>query len=1131
MKRKLLFAIVALLCSVATWAQKDITSTYITNATLSNGTTGWTVSNFNTPVRGNNTVGYATESYAGWDNLSVTSYSLTQSITLPAGNFRLVNYSFFRQGLNFDTNKEKSLAYLKAGGNQVAIKTLGSIDAAGYANSQAEGANCFDSKMYRNVVEFTLASETTLEIGIVGTFDLKQSWVIVGMFELFDLDDLASVSSPTDMTYAITNPGFEYRDLTGWTTENGSNSKTFWYMNNDALSGKAGIAWVETYEGGGIGTGRTIYQDLTGLDEGLYEVTVYGHLQQGAGSDGFYLYANGDKVAIGSTDKDYSVRTTVTDGNLRIKLTTESSNGNWAAFDKVRLQFYGDPLEAIKDLLVEAVDRAQALVDGNTIPDAAEEALQAVIDANDNDDNLFDEEDQFEDAIDAINDAYDTYKALESNYAAWLEVKAGANAMVAVDNNNETATSTLSSAITTQNTAAEAATTASGITTAINNLKTAIMDFVEDAVPTSGNRFDLTFLLTNPDLTGMPTWQKADGWFTDQSDGNSQVMQNDSKNNGTYTHFFEYWSASAKTDGYTLYLKTTLPKGVYSMECQAFAEDQREDAAKEANPTYDGVTFSANDVDGSKITSTTLDAASISFYQASESEVKLGLKAHTGNTRNWMGIGYVQLFKVANDQASGVYATVRSSANSALESGDYTNVTGKERTDLATLAAVETPADYVEAIEALQAANSAFVGAKETYDTWVSTTITKNTTNVGTGVFQLNETTNNTLYAAYLTARDHEITSSTTAATVEGWTEGVNTAISNYQNQELNAPAADNHYYVKVATTGHAKEGNAIVLDRVAEYPVYSDKYISNNTGFTLSASAAPAEYLAQVATFTQVSGNIYNISIEREEGTVYLTYGSLNDSKVDWKESQIQATTESSKKGEFKIVATTTANVFNIVNTTATGGTIACQTGGNIYTEAGNADFTLEEASQASVAMGIQAGKYATRIFPFTPSLPDGVVAYSCAAHNGALLTLVEVAKPQANVPYILLNTNGSEVKGSLTGWGTAKQDTYNEGYLTGVYTAASVEAGNYVLQTKGGVQGFYKVTGDALEAIPYRAYLTVPAEIKAFFFDVTDGINNLDANDNINKNEAIYNLAGQRVQKAQKGLYIVNGRKVVVK
>jgi hypothetical protein len=60
------------------YAQKDVTSQYISNATLSS-LEGWTVSNFNDPKSGNgtvrinntnfvsyNTIGYATEAYAGW---------------------------------------------------------------------------------------------------------------------------------------------------------------------------------------------------------------------------------------------------------------------------------------------------------------------------------------------------------------------------------------------------------------------------------------------------------------------------------------------------------------------------------------------------------------------------------------------------------------------------------------------------------------------------------------------------------------------------------------------------------------------------------------------------------------------------------------------------------------------------------------------------------------------------------------------------------------------------------------------------------------------------------------------------------------------------------------------------------
>ncbi len=391
-------------------AQRDITGRYITNATLANGTAGWTVSNFNAPQRGNNTVGYASEAYAGWGNLDITSYSLKQNITLPQGSYRLVNYSFFRQGLRYNTNPDKSLAYLKAGSQRVAIKTLGSVsgiptagDNGGYANSQADGANCFDSKMYRNVVEFNIdADNTTIEIGIEGTFDLKQSWCIAGMFELFDLNDAASVSSPTDVTYAITNPGFEYRNLTGWT------SNGIVYQDNNWNS-KVGTGFVEKWQSSAGLANATLTQQLTGLPNGLYELSVYGHnINQNSGdapSAGFFLTAGSAETEIGAFGQ-YRVRATVTDGSLQIGLKLDGCTGNWIAADRFSLLFYGDPDAALRELLEGYITEAETLLassDANLLSTSQRADLQQAIDNAKaaTGDNL-------SESVDAISDAIQT---------------------------------------------------------------------------------------------------------------------------------------------------------------------------------------------------------------------------------------------------------------------------------------------------------------------------------------------------------------------------------------------------------------------------------------------------------------------------------------------------------------------------------------------------------------------------------------------------------------------------------------------------------------------------------------------------------------------------------------------------
>ena len=400
--------------------------------------------------------------------------------------------------------------------------------------------------------------------------------------------------------------------------------------------------------------------------------------------------------------------------------------------------------------------------------------------------------------------------------------------------------------------------------------------------------------------------------------------------------------------------------------------------------------------------------------------------------------------------------------------------------------------------------------------------------NVGTGVFQIPTAAGDAFNTAInTTAQGVYDNNSATVGDVVTAIDNLKAAEETYANTTLNAPADGKKYYIKVATSGHAKENNAWLT-------FLSTTDANNPTGYKIQANNAPADYLAQAYTFTQVSGNTYNISIALPEGEVYLTYGSLNGSAADWKKSQIQATTAAEDKGGFKIVATNTANVFNIVNT-ETSSTIACQSGGNIYTESGNADFTLAEASQASVSVNLTAGKYGTRIFPFAPTLPSAITAYSCAEVDGTTLNLVEVGSPEANKPYIIYSEDGYS-GAALTGYGTATATSYTTGLLTGVYTSTAVPVNSYVLQTLNGKQAFYQVSSeDPVSAPAYRAYLTTDAgDVKAFFFnlDDADAISGLTPDPSLSKRgEEIFNLAGQRMSKLQRGVNIVNGKKILVK
>ena len=159
-----------------------------------------------------------------------------------------------------------------------------------------------------------------------------------------------------------------------------------------------------------------------------------------------------------------------------------------------------------------------------------------------------------------------------------------------------------------------------------------------------------------------------------------------------------------------------------------------------------------------------------------------------------------------------------------------------------------------------------------------------------------------------------------------------------------------------------------------------------------------------------------------------------------------------------------------------------------------------------------------------------SNVTAYVVSTVNEASVSLTEVTKVPVNTPIILKGATGNydltivekaeaiesnkllASDGSVTGDGSI--------YALGLDKSIDTHA----------VYGFYKVATDA--TVPAgKAYLKVSAGVRdflAFAEGETDGIQSLRETA---EEGAVYNLAGQRVQKAQRGIYVKNGRKVVVK
>ena len=103
-------------------------------------------------------------------------------------------------------------------------------------------------------------------------------------------------------------------------------------------------------------------------------------------------------------------------------------------------------------------------------------------------------------------------------------------------------------------------------------------------------------------------------------------------------------------------------------------------------------------------------------------------------------------------------------------------------------------------------------------------------------------------------------------------------------------------------------------------------------------------------------------------------------------------------------------------------------------------------------------------------------------------------------------------------------------ENDLLGTAAPLTASGAEYVLASEGGVAGFYQaLTGSVIPA--GKAYLTSASHVNAFVFTEDDptGINEINGQWSMANGQSIYNLAGQRLSKMQKGINIVSGKKML--
>lgn len=807
MKRKLLFAIVALMCSVGTWAETDYTSLMSSTWTGSTGGFQGGRERYQDGAAGN---------YAEGQKV------MYQSFTAPASGiyeikFYAVTSSTSGRGFDNIWGDNIAQAYATAGENKTTvamtvvnqtgctlvaeanIRTL-SVEAAEGETVEYGLENIALGGNWYTIKELSAKMKTVAEIfqaqydeayaiwensteNETGARDVFKSYVdamknaLTGtLAEAQTASDnlAAALATYESKSYPVKGSGVKYdftskmnMDITAWTCKQG---------NGPAQYGFTGA--TETYKGSAMTEGEVMYQSISGLPNGEYEIHFYAvgnspRNESNYGSDIAFVYANDVTEDINviaqdaCTPSDYEriLKVMVKDGTIKYGISNKVAGGNWYVCKNVALYMTGAPdlsdyydaiatnidnasvlkasimkasvltdlqnaidategyasitvlgtLETLNNNLTTAINNANAsianyaaakeILDAANASDDLVKQLYAALDlikgiqsAYDNRvldavtdeqkkecasflssfeawaeakaaaDELFAEHtklkafvtgegDNVDNAttIDEITDATAAVKEVVAIYKEWLTLKANADVLVAAANDNAAANSDLKNKLDADVDIVANTDNVTTITSSIDDLKSEMAYYAENVNPVGDAQFDLTFMLTNPDVTefwkgddngginGNPddhaAWGvKPEGWFNDQDGGNFQVMTNKDMADGGEV-FMEYWSGSPRTSGFVLYQKATLPEGTYKMT-------GRVGLNQNVGGTTAKMTFSANETDGTSIAVGKLADQEVEFVNTVEQEVKIGIKAHEGNCYRWIGINKIKLFKL-----------------------------------------------------------------------------------------------------------------------------------------------------------------------------------------------------------------------------------------------------------------------------------------------------------------------------------------------------------------------------------------------------------------------------------------------------------------------------------------------------
>ena len=356
-------------------------------------------------------------------------FDFKQTISLPAGQYKMTAQAAYRYS-SIEADEQAAIAagtetkfatlYATVGNNTVSTLVQNRWDGASDTDLAGEGAVEVNGKFvpnstkaikawfaagkYVNELVFNVPADGSVTIGIVKQAQPEAGdYTCIGPWTLTRTGDAeVEQESNEELTDLVQNGTFDKQGVIApWKTTGG-------FQNQTTATNQQGAFSVPFFENwNGSAKVNKMYQIIENIPNGTYKLKIAAFVNTLANpNESQFVYANNDKVYLTTGEPTaYEVTTVVTDNKIEIGLEQTTATANWMGIDNVSLSYVGPKNQFVKEMALMTLEPKQSVKTKAALQNAYDTFIADESDAN---------KEALKAAIAASKASINSYKILEA---------------------------------------------------------------------------------------------------------------------------------------------------------------------------------------------------------------------------------------------------------------------------------------------------------------------------------------------------------------------------------------------------------------------------------------------------------------------------------------------------------------------------------------------------------------------------------------------------------------------------------------------------------------------------------------------------------------------------------------------